>query len=213
MDTPYSRCRGLQHAGYFMLNASLRFLCDHWFFPVRRERLVPILSRFIKPTDSVLDVGSSDGRLASELGKATGATFLGVDLLVPETTAIPVTPFDGKHLPFDDNHFDCITLVDVLHHTTDPVSLLQEANRVANGRLVIKDHCWDTRFEWWRLAVGDYIGNAGYGIPLPYNFIHANEWDQLLQAAGLRCHYRQDFLYHRFDPYRHLLITTEKFGS
>lgn len=193
-----------------MINASLRFLCDHWFFPVRRKRLVPILSRFIDPADWVLDVGSSDGRLAYELGKATGANFSGADLLVPKKTAIPVTPFDGEQLPFADNHFHCATLIDVLHHTTNPVRLLQEASRVAGGRLVIKDHCWDNRFEWWRLAVGDYIGNAGYGIPLPYNFIHAQRWDQLLHAAGLRCHYRQDFLFHRFDPYRHLLIATEK---
>jgi hypothetical protein len=43
----------------------------------------------------------------------------GIDVLVRPNTLIPVTPFEGDHLPFANGSFDCVLFVDVLHHTAD----------------------------------------------------------------------------------------------
>ena len=60
-------------------------------------------------------------------------------MLVRPETHVPVTPFDGEHLPFADGSFDAVILVDVLHHASDPLALMREALRVSRGLLVVKD--------------------------------------------------------------------------
>ena len=47
--------------------------------------------------------------------------------------------YDGCTIPFDADTFDCALLLTVLHHTPDPVLVLQEAARVAHQVIVIED--------------------------------------------------------------------------
>ena len=64
----------------------------------------------------------------------------GIDVLVRETTYIPVDPFDGGTLPCGDAGVDVVMFIDVLHHTEDPMRLLREGVRAARKAIVIKDH-------------------------------------------------------------------------
>lgn len=135
----------------------------------------------------VLDVGCGDGSVAALVMQARpDVTVTGIDVLVRPSTRIPVESFDGSHVPFDDGAFDAVTFVDVLHHTLDPTVLLREARRVAKQAVVIKDHLADGFLAWPTLRFMDWVGNAGHGVALPYNYWTSDRWSAGFREVGLR---------------------------
>jgi SAM-dependent methyltransferase len=109
----------------------------------------------------------------------------GIDVFVRPTTHIPVLPFDGHRIPFDDAEFDVVVFVDVLHHTEDPTELLGEAARVAPGAIVVKDHTADGMLARPTLRFMDWVGNAHHGVALPYNYWPTPRWQQAIADLGL----------------------------
>ena len=110
---------------------------------VRSERL----ARLLPDGASVLDVGCGDGLIDKLIGSTRpDLRITGTDLIVRPQTHVPVTPFDGKTLPYEDDSVDVVMFVDVLHHTDDPKILLREARRVARRAVVLKDHTRDGLF-------------------------------------------------------------------
>src|SRR5262249_8844083 len=108
-----------------------------------------------------------------------------VDPLVRPAARIPVRSFDGQKLPYPDRSFEVIMFVDVLHHTGDPRILLKEAARV--GKFVlIKDHFRDGLLANATLRLMDWVGNARYGVALPYNYWPKSEWLWAYGEFGLR---------------------------
>jgi SAM-dependent methyltransferase len=105
-------------------------------------------------------------------------------VLVREGTLVPVQPFDGLTIPFDDSTFDAAILVDVLHHAEDPRLLLREAARVAPV-VVVKDHLADRILAGPTLRFMDRIGNARHGVDLRYAYWRREEWLDAERAAGL----------------------------
>jgi hypothetical protein len=79
-----------------------------------------------------------------------------------------------------------VTIVDVLHHTPDPVVVLSEANRVAREGVVIKDHLREGWLAQETLSFMDWCGNIGDGVPLPYNFLSRTEWQGAFFKARLQ---------------------------
>lgn len=135
---------------------------------------------------SVLDVGCGDGLLASLLAEKLPQTeFQGIDVLVREGTHVPVEYFDGQTIPHDDNSFDAVMMVDVLHHTEDPSVLMREAKRVARKYVILKDHTRDGVLANTTLRFMDWVGNAHHGVALPYNYLSKSEWDRLLDDLEL----------------------------
>ncbi len=130
------------------------------------------------PTDAkTLDVGSGDGELDRHLAELRpDVQIQGVDVLVRAGTRIPVRAFDGTRIPDADDSFDVVLLIDVLHHTTDPVVLLKEARRVARHSVIIKDHCRDGLLAGPTLRFMDWVGNARHGVALPYNYWPRSRW-------------------------------------
>lgn len=127
----------------------------------------------------VLDVGCGDGSIAAALIEARpDVTIEGVDIMVRPETKMPVNEFDGQRLPFEDNSFDTVMFVDLLHHTDDPAILLAEARRVARHSIVLKDHCRDGVLAGATLRFMDWVGNAHHGVVLPYNYWEESRWQQ-----------------------------------
>jgi SAM-dependent methyltransferase len=88
-------------------------------------------------------------------------------------------------IPYADNSFDVVLFVDVLHHTRNPQVLLDEAARVARRCVIIKDHNSDGFLAAATLRFMDWVGNARYGVALPYNYLSAAEWGTAYDRAGL----------------------------
>jgi SAM-dependent methyltransferase len=108
-----------------------------------------------------------------------------VDVLVRDSTAIPVRSFDGIRMPHADASVDVVLLVDVLHHAEDAVMLLREAARVARSTVLLKDHLREGFAAQATLRVMDWVGNARYGVRLPYSYWTHAEWTRAFEQLGL----------------------------
>jgi SAM-dependent methyltransferase len=159
---------------------------DAYIYGRRTRRLAEILSSLIPSASSVLDVGCGDGRLAKFLlEKRPDLQIEGVDVQVRKNTWLPVKLFDGINLPYPESSFDVVMLIDVLHHTRDPLPLLQEALRVSRRFLAVKDHLLEGTAAGARLRFMDYVGNARHGVSLPYNYLTTKQWAELRQHLNL----------------------------
>ena len=135
----------------------------------------------------ILDVGCGDGLLASILlERRPDLEIRGVDVLVREHPHIPVQLFDGKNLPFPDASFDGVLFSDVLHHTPDSLQLLHEARRVSTGFVLVKDHYVKGFAAQKRLMAMDWVGNARFGVALPYLYWTEAQWEHNLRQAQLK---------------------------
>lgn len=153
----------------------------------------------------VLDVGCGDGlidQLILEKLRNIDATnqstspvrhsaavpaIEGIDVLVRPDAHISVTAFDGDVIPHTTGAFDAVMLIDVLHHTVDPMILLREALRVTKpaGMILIKDHTMDGLLAGPTLRFMDRVGNARHGVVLPYNYWTKRKWDNAFGSLGL----------------------------
>jgi SAM-dependent methyltransferase len=156
-----------------VLNRRVRVLA-RWF-----NELLPRNAR-------VLDVGCGDGELSALIRQnRSDLTIQGIDVLARAQTRIPVQIFDGLHFPFDDAEFDVVMFSDVLHHTVDPTVLLREAHRVTRGSILIKDHFREGLAAGARLRFMDWVGNARFGVALPYNYWTKAQWQVAWKQIGL----------------------------
>lgn len=136
---------------------------------------------------SVLDVGAGDGLVARlVMRQRPDVTICGVDVLARKESHIPVELFDGTHLPHKDREFDSAIIIDVLHHASDQQALLLETRRVVKQAVVIKDHLADGFLAEPTLAFMDWVGNARYGVALPYSYWTTARWRSAFDALDLR---------------------------
>lgn len=92
---------------------------------------------FIEKGSKILDLGCGSGITAKVFQDFFQADLVGVDIIDIRVEEIPFQFIDGVTLPFTDNSFDTVLINYVLHHTTDPISLLQEAKRVTKKNIII----------------------------------------------------------------------------
>ena len=145
------------------------------------------LASLLPANARVLDIGCGSGDVASAIMQMRpDVSIEGIDVLVRGETAIPVREYDGSTIPFPDRAFSVAMFVDVLHHTDDPAVLMREAGRVATEAIVLKDHFRDGLLAGPTLRFMDWVGNAGHGVRLPYNYLSRSEWDVLWNATGFR---------------------------
>ncbi len=143
----------------------------------RVERLASSIAPLIPEGAKVLDVGCGDGRLAAAISKRRAdLSFEGVEVRQREQTEIPVNEFDGLSIPHDDNAFDAVLFVDVLHHSMNSEALLQESSRVAKQAIVIKDHLLEGWLAGSTLRFMDQIGNRRFGVDIPCNYWTREAW-------------------------------------
>lgn len=154
-------------------------------FDRRRDRLAAALLAALPPDASrVLDIGCGSGEIGSDLEDA-GYSVLGVEVHARDSCAIPFARFDGRRLPFPDDAFDHAVIVDVLHHTSDPIQVLAEARRVTTGSVVLKDHFAESGRARFTLGVMDWVGNRQFGVGRSGAYLSRAQWDDAFDAAGL----------------------------
>jgi SAM-dependent methyltransferase len=155
-------------------------------FNRRVEVLASWFARLAPKDAHILDVGCGDGLLSAALRSLRpDLTLRGIDVLPRERTHIPVEIFDGVRIPFGDDSFDAVLFSDVLHHTDDPAVLLREAHRVARRCVLLKDHFREGLAAYSRLRLMDWVGNARFGVALPYNYWTEEQWQKAWRQIGL----------------------------
>jgi SAM-dependent methyltransferase len=159
---------------------------DAYIYRRRVHVLSGHLSPLIPKDASVLDVGCGDGQVASLImERRPDVTLVGIDRLVRPRSRIPVTWFDGQVIPCEDTAFHVVMLVDVLHHTDEPMNLLREAVRACQSTVLVKDHILDGAFAGPTLRFLDWVGNARHGVPLPYNYWSEKRWFEAFGVLAL----------------------------
>ncbi|MGC2821478.1 MAG: class I SAM-dependent methyltransferase, partial [Candidatus Sulfotelmatobacter sp.] len=149
--------------------SAIGVLHEKLVFNRRVEILAGWFAQLAPRSARVLDVGCGDGLIAAALqSRRTDLVITGIDVLARSHTHIPVDMFDGANIPFDDRSFDVVLFSDVLHHTSDPAILLREARRVTSQSVLIKDHNRNGLLAGPRLRLMDWVGNARFGVALPY---------------------------------------------
>jgi SAM-dependent methyltransferase len=162
-------------------------LHEAYIYSRRVRRLSELLAELIPPSCSLLDIGCGDGKLARALlDKRPDLGIQGVDVLVRDRTWLPVTVFDGTSLPHRESSVDVVMLIDVLHHTREPLALLREALRVSRRWLIVKDHFLTGLAAGLRLRFMDYVGNSRFGVDLPYNYLSLQQWSELRLELNLK---------------------------
>jgi SAM-dependent methyltransferase len=145
------------------------------------------LVRLFPDSGNVLDVGCGDGVLAKLIAaKKPDVSMRGIDVLVRQQTAIPVSEFNGTAIPFADASFEAVMLIDVLHHTTNPLALLREARRVSKKWILLKDHTLNGWLAGPTLRFMDRVGNRRHNVLLPHNYWPRERWLAAFQELDLR---------------------------
>ena len=121
--------------------------------------------------DRLLDIGTGNGALAHLL-KQKGYAIETVDVGNKSTfEAISPTVYDGKTLPFKDNHFDTVLIITVLHHSPQPEAILKEARRVGKLVIVMEDIYSNTAQKYLTYITDSLVNNEFWGHP------HTNKTD------------------------------------
>lgn len=140
--------------------------------------------------EKILDLGAGNGFLALEIKKQLDKEVLLVDIVDYNHTDLPLILYNPEaKLPLADDEVDTTILYTVLHHSSDPKHLLEEAMRVTKQRLVIKEayieiddnRMTNSFIDWFYNRV---IGDEDINVPL--NFLKVEGWEKLLKS-------------HRFD--------------
>jgi len=187
----------------------------------RRVRvLAETVAPLIPPGARVLDVGCGDGVVGSLiLTRRPDIHIAGVEVQVRRATRIPVSPFDGLHLPGGSNSLDAVLLLDVLHHARDPQGLLAEAGRLA-PLVIVKDHTREGVLAGPTLRFMDRVGNRRHGVETHGEYWSVSRWRAAIREAGLEVvTWRRDLpLYPWYASWLfgrslHVLATLKRQGS
>jgi ubiquinone/menaquinone biosynthesis C-methylase UbiE len=158
----------------------------HSIFHRRLEALTSIIAPLL-PSGPILDVGSGSGMIGKKLmAMRPDLQIVGIDVHLRPDPLIEIKAYDGKQIPYEDNTFSAVLLIDVLHHTDNFLPLLEECLRVSSDNVLIKDHFYSNSMEWAILSFLDWIGNKPYGVRLPYNYLMRNEWQKGLECVGAK---------------------------
>lgn len=180
------------------------FLLGKLHHQVVFQRRIQALVNAIAPlfeTGDVLDVGSGNGMLAQLImQQRPELNISGIDVHLREKSFIPTTKYDGQTIPFPDASFSSVMIVDVLHHTDNPVHVLRECLRVSRGVVVVKDHFYANPVERQLLRLLDWVGNAPHGVRLPYNYFTRAEWASYMTSCGCRELKRMDSVPNMYPP-------------
>ena len=163
--------------------------CVHSNYVYRRRVrvLADHLTALIPEKATLLDVGCGDGLLTRMIvDRRQDTAAQGIEVLLRQSAHIKITQFNGKVIPHPPKSFDVVMFVDVLHHTENPLTLLQEAIRVAKRRIIIKDHTLNGLLARPILRFMDRIGNVRHRVHLPYNYWTESKWRDTFQNLGLK---------------------------
>ena len=135
--------------------------------------------------EKILDIGTGNGGFERMLVQ-DGHDVTGVDVK-RKTCFKDIQPviYDGEILPFDDNSFDCILILTVLHHTTNAEAIIREAMRAGSGRMIIMEDVYSSNLQKQLTFQLDGLVNDEW-IEHPHSNKTEAEWETLFHQLGLQ---------------------------
>lgn len=154
---------------------------EYFVFNRRVKVLSKTISKIIpKDVKSILDVGCGDGLISFLIkNKRKKIKISGLEVLKRSSCLIDTKIFDGKTIPLKDSSRDLILFIDVLHHTNNIESIFKDSIRVTKKYVIVKDHIYQTQFDYIILKIMDWFGNRGHGVNLVYNYKKKKYWTNL----------------------------------
>jgi ubiquinone/menaquinone biosynthesis C-methylase UbiE len=112
---------------------------DHPVVSAYADPKVDFVRRHAPMTGAILDLGCGNGvftqRLARDGGVVTGLDFSAY--LLSQNAHHGLVCGDATRLPFQDEAFDLVFEGNLLHHVTDPTSVLIEMHRVSRKYVIV----------------------------------------------------------------------------
>ncbi|EDP98141.1 class I SAM-dependent methyltransferase [Kordia algicida OT-1] len=141
------------------------------------------LAKFYKKGETILDIGSGNCALNMQL-KNAGYDIIGLDI-ANKSAFKEITPviYDGMTLPFEDNSFDVVQIITVLHHIKNPEITVKEAKRVGK-KVIIMEDIYENTFQKYVTYIADSINNWEF-IGHPHTNMNDKEWKEVFDRNGL----------------------------
>jgi SAM-dependent methyltransferase len=158
---------------------------------LRDQEIGHKLAPHLQPGWEVLDLGSGTGRLARWLRKRTGIvpTLADVVEFGNRVAGLPYVRLDDpRSTPFEDDSFDAVIMLFVLHHVAaweDQEALLREAIRVSRNRVILIEDTPMSRTDRVFNTAWDWALNLRHGVPKPFTFRTVEGWRGLFGRLNL----------------------------
>ena len=153
----------------------------HWWFASRTRAILALLDKYAGPGKNgrrVLDVGAGAGNMMHNLAQY-GDEIVGLEynpkpIPIAHQRGWNVRQGDAAAMPFDDNAFDIVTLLDTVEHIADEKAVLDETFRVTKpgGTMLVTVPAY-----MWLWSHNDVIN-------LHHRRYTASELKRKLKAAG-----------------------------
>lgn len=142
----------------------------HWRQYVKGTKYKTHVDRIIAwvQEDSVLDIGAGDG-LITYLLSAVGIDNEPAAIKIAKTLQVDVSLGDIYNLPYSEDMFEAVTLIDVIEHLDEPERALLECRRVAPVLYVATPELGmvNDKFhvkEWTRTELPIFMKENGYDL-------------------------------------------------
>lgn len=140
---------------------------------------------FIARNSKILDLGCGPGIAGKTFQEFFQADLLGVDIKDRRINDIPFKLIDGKILPFSENSFDIVLINYVLHHSRDPIALLNEAKRVTRDKIIIFEDLAEGCLSKLFCRLHGISYDKLFGNPTKTSFNSEKGWEKIFKELGL----------------------------
>lgn len=138
----------------------------------------------LKNNEKTIDIGAGNGMITQTLRQQnypTTAMDVADLSIIPE---VSVVVYDGLNMPFEANAFDTALLLTVLHHTPDPLPVLQETARIAKKIVIIED-VYSNKIQQYMTYAMDTLVNLGHSS-MTYQNKSDKEWKATFEQLNLK---------------------------
>ncbi len=158
----------------------------------RARTTVGLFANHLKGSRTIIDIGAGTCRIARYLSDTFELEVTPLDIVDYNKTALQLTLYDGKRIPFAEGIFDIALLIFVLHHCRDQEMMLKEALRVAKKVIILEDTpTGNIEKRMWRFW--DWLLNLGRDISMLYSSRSDENWLCLFKRLGLNLLEKRNF--------------------